>query len=129
MEYYEKVYVNASPIIKHYRTDLEIHDRKALENYDGPFLHLTRDSGTFLVKLLPPGSYLWPARDVKIPYLFGHADRSEILESTLCYVDDRRLAEHSLALYGHDGVVDVVSMERAKEIVVNYVRHVKNVWN
>ena len=40
-----------SPHLRLYMTDLTTHDRKALEDYDGPFLYGYRPTGTSLLKL------------------------------------------------------------------------------
>lgn len=42
-----------SPHVKLYRDDLIKHDRKILEEYDGPFLYGYRETGTDLIRMKP----------------------------------------------------------------------------
>ena len=52
MSTFEQIYKIVDPILKHYRNDLEVHDRETLQNYSGKFLYGYRPTGTDLLKLI-----------------------------------------------------------------------------
>lgn len=48
---YQTLYNLVTDYIKAYREDLTKHDQHTLSRYDGPFIHITRPTGTNLIKL------------------------------------------------------------------------------
>lgn len=65
--------------VKFFKTDFE-HDQKAIiENNGKLFLHVTREHGTNLTTFY--NSKDFPKANERVNYLFGTADRKEILES------------------------------------------------
>jgi hypothetical protein len=70
---------NVLPLMEAYQSDLE-HDRALIEAFPScEFIHATRSTGTNIFILHKADSITWPAAGVKIPYLFGMADRRHIL--------------------------------------------------
>ncbi|MBE9572581.1 MAG: hypothetical protein IMF11_18300, partial [Proteobacteria bacterium] len=68
MDIYEQIRGKTSSLIKVYRGDLVVHDKRDLENNPGvPFLHFTGDTGTYLFFMIPAENY--PAKGVTVPYL------------------------------------------------------------
>jgi hypothetical protein len=51
MTTYEQLYKIVSPYLKSYRDDLEIHDKKILDGYTGPWVYGFRRTGTSLLEL------------------------------------------------------------------------------
>lgn len=67
-----------------YHNDLLKHDLNSLCMYpELPFLHFTRNHGTNIVFMPPADHPSWPVKGVKVPYLFGEADRDHILKEIL----------------------------------------------
>jgi hypothetical protein len=48
---YNTLHSIVSPVLKHYRDDLEKHDKKAIENHSDTFLYGYRESGTNIIML------------------------------------------------------------------------------
>ena len=73
MNVYQTLEQLVDPIVKHYRDDFLIHDRKHIEENPGePFLIFARETGTHLVDL---GTNNLPPWGETVPYLFGSTDR------------------------------------------------------
>lgn len=78
MSIYEQLEAACLPLIRDYQTDLTKHDREAIESNPGiPFLHWTKDSGTWMVHLWPLEKL--PAKGERVPYLFGTATREHVV--------------------------------------------------
>ena len=118
------------PFIQHYQDDLLKHDYAELNaSPDVPFLHWTRPTGTHLLLLHPADSPRWPAPDVTVPYLFGHATRDHILEQCL-----------SIATYPHEHEItrvchhfngrDLTEITTAHGVAItqHYVARIKQTW-
>ncbi len=74
------------PLIESYQADLTTHDKAALadpRNVGLPFIHWTRKYGTHLSFLLPDDDRRFPACGLKVPYLFGEADRHHIVSDVV----------------------------------------------
>lgn len=116
------------PLIQAYHDDLLVHDLAAITKYPTcPFLHVTRDYGTYLDMLIPAEDY--PADGVKIPYLFGHADRWHILKHI---GSSREYAEkhHPGALLLHfDGkTLREISHDFGRRVVADYQAGIRSAW-
>lgn len=130
MTTYEQLRQRVDPLLKHYRDDLLVHDKAAIEGHDGvPFLHWTHDTGTTIVFLMPKESY--PAAGVYVPYLFGQADREHMLREVVTMAkfhvksDSYRYTCH----YFTGKTMRVVSIEEAVKIAEQYVRPILNGWH
>ena len=81
---YDQVYACSSPLIYHYRQDLETHDKDWIESNPGvPFIHMTRSTGTQLIPLYPHDHKGWPKAGENVSWLFGHTDRFGVLVCVL----------------------------------------------
>jgi hypothetical protein len=130
MSVYDQLYAIASHHLQAYRDDLEKHDRQALEDYPGvPFLHWTRSSGTHITFLRPADDY--PAPGVRVPYLFGTADRDHLLNEVVSiarYFADPINPQASLVLHYGGKRLQKVSATEALEIARLYREKVKREW-
>lgn len=104
--------------------DLHKHDRKALENFSGRFLHYTRSSGTSLIKFHPVEDF--PAKGVREKYLFGYADREQMLEDITGMHDSIMRAHTPSKIIYYDGVrFHTITPEKAKELLNSYILETK----
>jgi len=127
MTYYAQVKKLADPIIKYYRDDLVKHDRNSLRNYKGEFIHITKETGTHLFRLIPYDEY--PKAGEKVPYLFGTADRDHILKGCdISHIISPYGLEVRLVLWGRKGNVTIVTPEKAGVIVNEYIRKGLSLW-
>lgn len=77
---YDLLVSKCLPFMWHYQNDLLEIDQRLIASHPGvPFFHWTRDCGTHIAFMHEPDWTGWPAKGVKVPYLFGHADREHIL--------------------------------------------------
>lgn len=125
MSVYPELEAAVLPLMKHYQTDLLLHDRKAIEEHpEMPFLHWCSDSNTHLIFLEPPEAY--PKEGVWIPYLFGQADRWHLVKSVTqmaeYFLNPYNMPERYQARYFNGRKMTVVSLQRALEIARDY-RH------
>ena len=126
---HDRLVLLADKHIKDYRDDLLVHDKNAIEaNPNIPFLHFTGESGTIIEFLLPFGSY--PIKGERVPYLFGTADREQILEQIKSMVFyTRKSTRQDLILY-YDGLTIThnlfdITQDKAEEIVTAYYNKMK----
>ena len=131
MTTYERLYALASPVLKSYRDDLEKHDREAIEeNPSVPFLHWTRESGTYISFLPPADTY--PAKDVYVPYVFGTAEREHLLREKVSMAEfcvNPCYSNAKLVLY-FDGLhFQKITAEKAVEISKEYRKHIQAEWS
>lgn len=118
------------PHIQSYHTDLTQIDRNWLADNPGvPFLHFTRDYGTYLVGLHPHDHPKWPAEGTLVRYIFATADRRHILRETAgvpAYV--RR--EHPRALAHHWNGTELVpvTLDQAVEIATEWRTTTEDHW-
>ena len=99
MPVYQTLLNSVSHIVKHYRADLEIHDRHSIESNPGvPFLHFTNDCGTHILMLYPHDHDRWPRPGEWTKYLFSTANREMMLEDgasfTSCACQSHPLIHH-----------------------------------
>lgn len=126
---YEQLESRVLPLLKAYHRDLIVHDRAAMEKYPGvPFLHWTRECGTHITHLIP--LELYPPAGVRVPYLFGHADRQHILDEIV------RFAQHFVKpletphiCHHYDGTkLRQITNEQAVEIAREYYERIDREW-
>jgi hypothetical protein len=117
-----------------YETDLEKHDKEAIEESPGvPFLHWTRDSGTHIVMLWDMKSDVWPMYGVRVPYLFRTADRNHILDGMILMAEWHLMpsngGDKKHICHYYDGVrIRPVTCAKAVEIVKEYARPLRRAW-
>ena len=131
MKIYEELERLSLPHLEAYQHDLTRIDRESIEkNPDMPFLHFTRNHGTHIVYMPPADHECWPAPGEVVPYLFGEATRSHILDQKNVVV--KWCMENSgLRLCVHfDGrSLREVSPAEAVRICKEYVLRVGCEWN
>ena len=126
---FDKVLQFVSPIVKSYRSDLEL-DRELIDNNLGTeFILSARETGTHLIALTLHDDETWPDVGEKVPYLFGRAGRREILEGKT-EIAEYVLKNPGKAIY-HIKVGSFVKIQPSQVIgiVEDYTRKVLNVWN
>ncbi len=117
-----------------YETDLETHDKEAIETSPGvPFLHWTRDSGTEIVMLWDMKSDVWPMYGVQVPYLFGTADRNHMLDQKIAIAEWHLRTpsggDNKYICHYYDGVrIMPVTCAKAVEIAKEYARPIRRHW-
>jgi hypothetical protein len=122
MNVYATVKAFSLPHIKAFHNDLLVHDKKLIADNPGvPFLHWTRDSGTDILFL--PELDAYPARGVRVPYLFGTADRNHLVKSAkvICEYRTRQYATPQNVVLHYTGkTIKVIGVQRAAEIGRDY---------
>lgn len=116
------------PLIQGYHADLLKHDRRFIrKNPDCPFLHVTRDYGTYLTMLYPAGKY--PPEGVSIPYLFDKADRWHLLKETSGTIEFAEKNHPNALVHYFDGKsLRVVTYPQARQILEEYRRSIIAKW-
>lgn len=116
------------PHITAYHDDLLVHDLRAINEKPGcPFIHLTRDYGTYLTMLIPAADY--PPQGKEVPYLFGHADRQHILKEVANSIEYGRKHHPEALLHHFDGKrLHRISHTQAAAIVEAYQKAIRREW-
>lgn len=128
MTVYDELLESVSPIVEHYRTDLDI-DRQMIDDNPGmPFLHWTSESGTHLVMLHPADHEDFPPKGEWVPYLFGTADRYHILNGVKSYAECLK-DTHQLVHYFDGKRLRKIDPAQAVKIASDYVKRVEGEWN
>jgi hypothetical protein len=126
--HYHELKAACLPLITAYHADLLKHDRRLIRKNPGtPFIHVTRDYGTYIDLLFPAEKY--PKPGVEIPYLFGMADRHHLLRE--CGSSVRYSAAHhpSATVHYFDGTtLHKIDHERALRIVNDYQIRIRREW-
>lgn len=117
-----------APLLEAYEDDLFDHDKKMIcERPKTPFLHFTRASGTHLVHLEPSDQY--PGPKEVVPFLFGTADRHQLLDAVNSQVHHAARQHEALLILHFDGnLVREIDCEDAIRICVEYVRAIELEW-
>lgn len=127
-EIYKELVLLSLPHMEAYYDDLLVHDRKAIEENDAPFLHFTGESGTYIVFLDLPEAY--PAKDEYVPYLFGTAERVHMLEQKKIMVEcAKKYSRQKLIMYFDGSRLRQITQENAEIIINEYIRGVKYYWS
>lgn len=128
---YDLVHAKASPLIKHYRNDLEVIDREVIEKFPGvPFIHYTREMGTHIICMPDANDENWPKHGEKIRYLFGNASRYHILDEKLSIAKYMSKNEAVLLTLHFDGYkVRVISNADAESLILGYQTNVRSIWH
>lgn len=117
------------PLIEHYEADLLKCDFEWLKANPGiPFLHWTRDMGTYILFLHPADADFYPQWGEKRRFLFGERGRMGFLDSIVecadCYERDKTL----LRLYFDGKKFREVTQKKAMEIAKDHHRKIKQEW-
>jgi len=124
---YDQVYACSSPLIYHYRQDLETHDKDWIESNPGvPFIHMTRSTGTQLIPLYPHDHKGWPKAGENVSWLFGHTDRFGVLEGRLSIIT--AVSEPHEFLYYSGSSLSRCSEDQAQTIIDSYRVNIKHAW-
>ena len=128
LEVFQQLEALTRPLIELYQSDLEI-DREMIKAHEGtPFVHWTRETGTYMVHLVPPNHAGFPAPGEKVPYIFGKGDRDRILDGAIGIARHCTEGGHLLALYFDGKSLSPVSMERSLAIVEEWAKGVRRGW-
>jgi len=113
-----------------YREDLEVHDKKSLEENPGvPFLHWTRPTGTALSLLFPHDSPIFPPKGQTTPYLFGRVNRVELSQKPMENAQYFAKNSDNILVYHFDGRrLHKITTAQAMEIARAYARSVQSRW-
>lgn len=129
-EIFNQLQAAALPLMEHYQEDLTKHDRRSItESFPGiPFIHGTRKTGTYIETMLPADDPRWPRAGERIPYLFGTADREQILRGqTACVDNEDRGASHTWHHYDGRSLRKITHAEALK-IWKAYERRTLATW-
>ena len=121
---YEQLVDECLPLVEHYQADLLVHDKNIIQEHSGvPFLHWTRQSGTWIVFLYPSTSDRFPPRGVEVPYLFGKANREHIATQIGEVAEGIEKMSNTLLTHYFDGKrLKRITVKQATEIAKDYVR-------
>jgi hypothetical protein len=131
---HEQLIAKCLPHIKHYKDDLLVHDKKAIEDHHGvPFLHWTRECGTQMLLLRPHDFASWPASDnEQAQFLFGQCNRRkmihELCEIAKYFARPERDYIH-LVLHFDGCLLHEITKERAVDIARQWKASVEREWD
>ncbi len=129
MEVFTELKSSAEPLMEAYKTDLDA-DQGWIDGHPGtPFIHYTRNCGTYMIGLIGAESY--PAPCVSIPYMFSVAKREKVLADTLVmanYHKQRDYGNYKAIHYFTGRSLLQIDHDRAIDIVRDYVRSIREAW-
>ncbi len=131
MDVYKELERKALSLIESFQRDLTYHDKRVIrKNPDCPFLHFTGRSGTNIIMMPPANDECWPLFRERIPYLFGDADRFEILAGKTNYYEATRdIGDRRKLILHYDGTrLKEITMSNAEEIIWGYRRRIEAEW-
>jgi len=130
MNVYDELFKRCSPLVEAYRDDLLVCDRGLIAMYPGrKFLHFTRNTGTFLHLMHPADDEVFPPKGVRVPYLFGTADRSHMLEDVQKCVKSSCKSSSTLLILYYDGKrLQEVDRDKALTLWLDYAEGVCREW-
>lgn len=122
----------AGEIVKDYRNDLLVHDLDGIRanGAECPFLHFSRETGTYMLHLIAASAY--PAKGKFVPYLFGHADRDHILSEAVNMVNsmaNNHFGTPHVCHYFDGRKVRKITMAKAVEIIREYEAGIRRQWS
>ena len=132
VDVYRELEATVLPSMEAYQTDLTTHDRAAIERNPGvPFLHWTGKSSTVIVFLAEADDDSFPPAGVKVPYLFGTADREHLADEMVSMADYFLKPCNSKPLFVHhfDGErLRRIDIQKAAEIARQHRRKLEREW-
>lgn len=119
---YEQLVKLCEGTLKDYRNDLLVHDKDWLSKHPNvDFIHICRASGTHIVDM--PNKSEYPEKGIKIPYLFGVADRNHLVAQKLeCTKTLAKLYPNATYRLIRDNRIKVITSQEAISIVNNYCK-------
>jgi hypothetical protein len=121
-EIYNQIAERALPLISAWKDDLLVHDLSSLTdpNNNGiPFIHITRDTGTSLTFLISADKY--PDKGQTVPFMFGKADRRDLLKSIQYEVQHYITERNPLLVLFYNGLKLIeISPSKALDLIVDY---------
>ena len=112
-----------------FKDDLLIHDKNGLINIAGaPFFHYTRPTGTNLIAM--PDASVYPAEGAYVPYLFGTANRYDLLNNVYEMVKyhDREQEGYKLFLYFDGKKLRKTTIKEMYSIAQEYSNRIIATW-
>jgi len=125
---YDVVKGMALPLVEAYHNDVLVHDLNAITGNPGtPFLHFTGSTGTHIIFLELEEKY--PAHGVRIPHLFGDADREKLLGEIKGLVRGMPGWNRGLLVLYYDGeAIRQITQKRAEAVAEEYDNRIKAAW-
>lgn len=116
------------PLITAYHRDLLMHDRRFIRAHpQTPFLHVTREYGTYLDMLHPASHY--PPQGKEVRYLFGYANRQQILDQVGSGVNYASKHHPDAVIHYFDGkTLRRITYAQAAPIVEAYQKAIRREW-
>lgn len=116
------------PLIEGYHRDLLVHDRRLIRRHPKvPFIHVTRQYGSYLTLLHPAENY--PPEGKEIPYIFSTADRWHLLKESGSIVAFCQKNHPDALVHYFDGQkLQVITYEKAASIIEEYIKGIKLTW-
>ena len=123
---FKQLYKATVKEVEHYKTDFS-HDQKSIkENPGKQFLHITRKTGTHLAMFFNSEDY--PKAGERVKYLFGTANREELLqgnfETLQYYIKNDPISAH----YYNGQKLKRIKIDEAAGIYEMYLKAMKNTW-
>jgi len=120
-------------MVTSYRTDFKHDVKYAGEIGSIPFLHAAHSTGTHMIAFPPADSDLYPPHGVRVPYLFGHADRKHILKGVLdvvkWLVNERGYVLNGWVMHFYNGLTwKPITADKALQHARYYVAGVIETW-
>lgn len=130
MNVYDELFKRCSPLVEAYRDDLLVLDKATIaENPGVKFLHFSRQCGTWLHLMHPADSSVFPAKGRRVPFLFGTAEREQILDGErLCVESSCKSGSTLLILYYDGKSLKQVSQQQARKLWFEYTSDVLRQW-
>lgn len=130
---YVELYDKVDKVITSYRRDLEKHDREAIRKMmasdtaaDESILHYSRSTGSHVIALVHPSYY--PADGEYIKYLFGSANREQLLRANMeIHVASLRNCEKIHLISPISGVEELTA-EQARSVIKIHESVVRRAW-
>lgn len=118
------------PMIEHHLSDLLKIDRSMiLEHWGVPYLHWTRECGTYIQFLHSHNSPVFPPKGTRTAYIFGTADRDHVLRAISVVAEcERRAGSKRLVHYFDGTTLKVIDADKAIELAHKHVRMVRYAW-
>jgi len=128
---YDQLVAICLPLLSHHHDDLLVHDRESIERDPScPFLHYARDMGTTIIMMPDAGTY--PRRNERIKYLFGTADRWQILRDVAGMAEYHTRPNNNpeqYTVHHWDGKqLRKITADKAVEIAKQYQRSIEHQW-
>ena len=131
-EVYKEIEEKAIPFIKHYQSDLYIHDKNfIMQNPDIPFILFVREMGTHIITLIPVQQFPI-SDDIVVPYLFGKVTRQHLLREKMAIVEyfENPCSLHPRMILHYDGrrAVHEINLAAARNVVKRYQQNIQESW-